>query len=327
MTCFRRNFFSLFHRPMAFRQRGVGLVELMIGLVLGLFLIGGIIQIYLGSKSSYRVTEGMSRLQENARYAMTVIGRELDAGGHMGCLDTTPPPSPEPAKIVNTLTNKTTEYDFETQVTGSDGPDTLTIRRAVARGSIPVDEGMADQTSSIKLDSSDPDYVALEQYQVLTLSDCTMAAVFMITNDPSTSGGVIQHQTGVTAPVGGINPGQSNATTDLENIFGADGGSVATVFQTQSSTFDISNGRLRLNGDELIEGVSDMQVVYGLPAAGGSIKYVDAGSVATNDWALVEAVRIRLTFNTVEQVSTGGTVIDKIYETTFRLRNRDPDKS
>ena len=326
MTCSRRGFFSRVHRPISFQQRGVGLVELMIGLVLGLFLIAGIIQIYLGSKSSYRVTEGMSRLQENARYAMTVIGRELSAGGHMGCLDTTPSPPPEPAKIVNTLTNKTTEYDFETQVTGSDGPDTLTIRRAVARGSIPVIERMASQASSIKLDSSDPDYAALEQYQVLTLSNCTLAAVFMITNDPSSSSGVIQHQTGVTAPSGGINPGQSNATTDLEGRFGNDGGSVATVFQTQSSTFDISNGRLRLNNQELIEGVSDMQVVYGLPAAGGTIKYVDAGSVGA-DWALVEAVRIRLTFNTVEQVSTSGTVIDKIYETTFRLRNRDPDKS
>jgi len=304
-------------------QAGVGLVELMIGLLLGLFLMAGIMQIYLGTKSSYRVTEGMSRLQENARYAMAAIERELNAAGYMGCLEMTP------GLITNTLGIATGGYDFAVTVTGSEGasgaPDTLTVKRAVGRGSIAVTGPMPTQTSPVELDSTDSDYAALEQYQVLTLSDCSRAAVFMITNDPSTSSGTIQHQTGVTSPVGSLNQGQSNSSTDLEHVFGAQTGSVAMVFQTQSSTFDVSGGRLRLNNQELVEGVSDFQVEYGY-SSGGSTRYVDASSVGTN-WDDVEAVRVSLTFNSVELVTDDRQLINRTYETTFRLRNRSPDKS
>lgn len=302
-------------------QQGIGLVELMVAMVLGLFLIGGVIQMFVGTKSSYRVMEGMSRLQENARYAMSTISREISAAGYMGCLEMTTD------SVTNTLGIPTGSYDFSVSVTGGDGTtDSLTIRRAVARGKIAVIEPMVDQTASVKLDSTDPNYATLEQYQVLTLSDCAHASVFMITNDPSGSGGVIEHKTGVTAPSTGINPGQSNASTDLEHVFGAETNSVATVFQSSSSTFDIdaTNDALRLNGVELIRGVSDMQVEYGLPA-GANTQYVSAASVA--DWALVEAVRVTLIFDTVEPVTTTNQKIDRTYTTTFRLRNRAPDKS
>lgn len=311
-------------------QQGIGLVELMVAMVLGLFLIGGVIQIFIGTKSSYRVMEGMSRLQENARYAMSTISREINAAGYMGCLDITPQ-SNKPDKITNTLSNKTVEFDFAIQVTGSDGTatppaDTLTIRRAVATGNIAVIEPMASQVASITLDDADPDYAALEQYQVLTVGDCEHAAVFMVTNDPSGSGGVIEHDTGVTAPLTGINPGQSNASTDLEHTFGAETISLATVYRSRSSTFDIdpATGSLRLNGDELIRGVSDMQVEYGLPS-GTNTRYVTAGSVA--DWSSIEAIRVTLVFDTVEAVTTSNQKIDRTYTTTFRLRNRAPDKS
>ncbi|MCW8908718.1 MAG: PilW family protein [Sedimenticola sp.] len=310
-------------RPLRKGQAGVGLVELMVGLLLGLFLMAGIMQIYLGTKSSYRVTEGMSRLQENARYAVAAIERELNAAGYMGCLEMTP------NQVTNTLGITTGSYDFGVTVTGSEGasgaPDTLTVKRAVGRGSIAVTDPMATQTSPIELDSTDSDYAALQQYQVLTLSDCSRAAVFMITNDPSSSGGTIQHQTGVTSPIGALNQGQSNSSTDLQHIFGAQTGSVATVFQTQSSTFDISGGRLRLNNQELVEGVSDFQVEYGF-STGGTTRYVDAGSVGTN-WDDVEAIRVSLTFNSVEPVTDDRQLINRTYQTTFRLRNRTPDKS
>lgn len=314
-------------------QQGIGLVELMIAMVLGLFLIGGVIQLFIGTKSSYKVMEGMSRLQENARYAMSTISREINATGYMGCLDTTPASPGELEKITNTLGLATNQYDFAVSVIGSDGAganpaDTLTIRRAVGGGKIPVIEAMADQTDSVKLDSSDADYAALEQYQVLTLSDCAHASVFMITNDPSSSGGVIEHKTGVTAPANSTNSGQYNSTTDLEWVYGSPSMSVATVLRVTSSTFDVNttNGSLRLNGEELIRGVSDMQVEYGFPV-GGAIKYLSAGSLGANDWALVESVRVTLVFDTVDPVTTSNQKIDRTYTTTFRLRNRAPDKS
>jgi type IV pilus assembly protein PilW len=74
--------------PMKNRRqiRGVTLVELMIGMVLGLVLIGGLIQIFLGSRESFRLNDSVSRLQENGRFAIETIARDLRMAGLPSCL-------------------------------------------------------------------------------------------------------------------------------------------------------------------------------------------------------------------------------------------------
>jgi len=66
-------------------QRGVTLVELMIAMLLGLFLIGGLLQIFISSKQTYRMQEGLSRVQENGRFAMDFITRDIRMAGFIGC--------------------------------------------------------------------------------------------------------------------------------------------------------------------------------------------------------------------------------------------------
>jgi len=66
-------------------QQGVSLVEIMVALVLSLILVGGVGQIYLGSKQTYRVQDGQSRLQENARYALETLNHDLRLSGYLGC--------------------------------------------------------------------------------------------------------------------------------------------------------------------------------------------------------------------------------------------------
>ena len=55
------------------RQHGFTLIEIMIALVLGAFLIGGVLQIFLSSKQTYRMQDNLSRIQENGRFAMEFI--------------------------------------------------------------------------------------------------------------------------------------------------------------------------------------------------------------------------------------------------------------
>ncbi len=56
-------------------SRGLSLIELMISIALGLLLVAVVIQIYIGSKATYNKQEDLSRLQENGRVALDVIGR------------------------------------------------------------------------------------------------------------------------------------------------------------------------------------------------------------------------------------------------------------
>jgi type IV pilus assembly protein PilW len=58
-------------------QAGFTLVELMVAMTLGMVLMVVISNVFVASKESYRTTEDMSRLQENARFAVTHLGRVL----------------------------------------------------------------------------------------------------------------------------------------------------------------------------------------------------------------------------------------------------------
>ncbi len=48
-------------------QRGFSLVELMVAMLIGLFVLGGGLAVFLGGHQSFRTNEGAARLQENAR--------------------------------------------------------------------------------------------------------------------------------------------------------------------------------------------------------------------------------------------------------------------
>lgn len=57
--------------------RGLSLVEIMIALVLGLFLMGGLLQMLSSSRMAYRLAESKARAQENGRYALQFLAREM----------------------------------------------------------------------------------------------------------------------------------------------------------------------------------------------------------------------------------------------------------
>ena len=61
--------------------RGFSLIELMIALVLGLLVTGALIQLFLANKVTYTVSDGLVRAQESARYAMTIVNRDLRMAG------------------------------------------------------------------------------------------------------------------------------------------------------------------------------------------------------------------------------------------------------
>lgn len=66
------------------KQRGVTLVELMVGMVIGLFILGATASVYLANREAYRTADIASRLQENGRIALRVIAEDLQMAGFMG---------------------------------------------------------------------------------------------------------------------------------------------------------------------------------------------------------------------------------------------------
>ncbi|HLF98117.1 MAG TPA: PilW family protein [Methylococcaceae bacterium] len=65
-------------------QKGLTLIEMMIALVLGLLVVAVVGTLYTQSKRSYNQDEQMARMQENARYALREISRDLSMIGFFG---------------------------------------------------------------------------------------------------------------------------------------------------------------------------------------------------------------------------------------------------
>ncbi len=66
----------------SYKQRGISLVEIMVALVAGLLMLAGVIQIFLANKQTYRINEAAARIQENARIAMELLGRQVRMVGY-----------------------------------------------------------------------------------------------------------------------------------------------------------------------------------------------------------------------------------------------------
>lgn len=65
-------------------QRGFSLIELMVALLLGLLLMSGIVAVYLESKRGWAHDEAIARVQENGRYALRLLSREIAMAGFYG---------------------------------------------------------------------------------------------------------------------------------------------------------------------------------------------------------------------------------------------------
>jgi len=64
------------------RTAGFSLVELMIALVLGLILVGSAADVMISTKQTFQTTDELSRIQENGRFALDVLVRDIRMAGY-----------------------------------------------------------------------------------------------------------------------------------------------------------------------------------------------------------------------------------------------------
>lgn len=100
-------------------QSGMTLVEILVAMLISLFLTAGIIQLFIGSKQTYRFHDALSRLQENGRLALDSMAIDIRMAGYM-------PPgvlAPTQALMMNGPQNF-----VATTGTDANGNDNLTVR-------------------------------------------------------------------------------------------------------------------------------------------------------------------------------------------------------
>ncbi|NOZ37984.1 MAG: prepilin-type N-terminal cleavage/methylation domain-containing protein [Gammaproteobacteria bacterium] len=256
------------------QQRGLTLIELMVALVISLLILAGLFTVYQSNQRGYRLNEGLMHTQENGRFAIDFLSRDIRMAAF-------------PAK--NT-----------------------TIKGVLFSGS---------------------------QNDVVDTS-----------NHPSPSDALtLRHGTTglLTADCAGNTPGNVDTANSMLN--------------TTLNQYDIRNtGRINnrgqsiyalyCNGNELVEGIENMQVLYGVDTDYSrdyiTDQYFTSNQVPNQDWSRVVTLRIALLASSVDERASAasaktfdllgttlgpynGTVtgiasdqkIRRVYTTTILLRN------
>lgn len=257
-------------------QRGYSIVEFMVAITIGMFLLGGIGAVFVSSKQTYRMQDSLWQLQDNSRFAMEFLIRDLRMASFRGCNgnDITP---------VNTLNNATDfNYDYMVGLQGFDasasgwspalpldisaatpspaaGSDVITIRRAQEPGVGVTAPFMNNNSAALHVDAGN----GLSQFDIVLITDCSAAAILQISGANPDTSGTIAHNTGVGTP--------GNATSDLGKIFRDDAEimklTTVSYFIAPDATAAGSRSLWRKVADnppeELAAGVENMQVLYG----------------------------------------------------------------
>ena len=71
-----------YRTPYRLRQSGLTLIEMLIAMMLGLFLLGGLFAILQSNKAAFTGQAQLSQLQDSQRFAMTVIGEATELAGY-----------------------------------------------------------------------------------------------------------------------------------------------------------------------------------------------------------------------------------------------------
>ena len=101
-------------------QRGLALVELMIAMAIGLFLLAGIVSLLNGTSQVYRTVQGAAEVQETGRFAIEYLARnirdagfkEYGGGGSIQPIGGWEGATSDPSPSSENLTNYTSQTDI-----------------------------------------------------------------------------------------------------------------------------------------------------------------------------------------------------------------------
>ncbi|AMN47266.1 type IV pilus assembly protein PilW [Steroidobacter denitrificans] len=303
-------------RPRYQRELGFGLIEIMIGMLLGLLIMGGVLSMFTSSRKTYESTDQLSRVQENGRYALNQIVHDLRSAGYIGCA----------RGVVNASTTLNEAHilwnmavpvqGFDWMSTGNWAPalgtdiDAVTpnrlnesdilVVRAPRRGALPVrlTSSMATATDDLAVTTVSP--APLSAGDVAMIADCEGRAFFQVASYDS---GLITREAGGT---------WLNSTVDLSYPFRENAEIIpfdTTIYFIADSNFGTGPALWRRvsstsAAEELAEGVQRIEVRFGEDTNGD--RRVDRYSIANDvsSWEDVISVNIALLVRSTNEYGT-----------------------
>lgn len=332
---------SSMRQPSVKVNSGFTLVELMIGMAMGLILIASAVTIFSGSRKSIDLNSALTDIQDSARFAMDAITRDIRMAGFQGCVDI----NTAAAKILSD--DAPTDNYFRTAVSVSLIENSGQWKPAEPLGfDVPDDRGapvpgthalsvqfgnsvnytfqpMPTVDADIVLDVTNSGLVAGD---LALISNCQVADIFTVTQ---ANGATLQHST------------SSNSDSRLSAPYGLAGtNNRARVMRFEGNIYYIGDTK-RTNdaGDrifslykqtlpytaqnrpiEMIEGVANMQIKVGVrdpsETNNRSLTYFSPEDT-TDNAGMIEVVQIGLLMQSYDAI------LEEEDDATYTLAGND----
>jgi type IV pilus assembly protein PilW len=286
------------------RQLGVGLVETMVGLTLGLIMTLIITQVWSTFEAQKQRTISAASTQVNGIISMTQMEQDLRSAGagladsaSFNCVTTysyyasgTTSISPIPAYSGTLAAVQITD--------GGTGADTLTIKRSGdLLGALPATLGQTMPASSSELNLNFTTGFAIGDV-VLAVDGTTGNCTVMLLTQIQGAALKLQHNPGDTVT---YNPSVSYQNTNAWPAYGS-GATIVKVGQLVSHTYSVVGNQLTLTDRSnplttatsvLTGDVVDLQAQYGIANAGSQDVNAWVSATAASGWNVLTAAKIR----------------------------------
>lgn len=281
------------------RSQGFNLIELLVAIAIGSIIVAAVGFVYIGSRQTFRAQDAMARMQESARYAYELMAQDIRLAGLLGC------PATTTRNVLNVPdwygglgTVPLVGYDAGVGATGIApflaGRDALTVLKADNTGEYVINDHN-DSAENFGLTGAHN----LNVGEIVVACDPNQghAAIFQITNIPPS--GRVGFNTGEVSLPG-------NCSKNLGPMDVCGGGPATGFIFSQGSrlvrlngvTYYIRNNtagepslyRQRLTAlggdasttaEELVEGVENMQITYGVDTDAAPDRQVNFYQTAT----------------------------------------------
>ncbi|MEA5124594.1 PilW family protein [Xanthomonas floridensis] len=260
---------------------GISLIEMMIAMVIGLVLMLGVIQVFSASRTASMLAEGNARAQENGRFALEFLQRDIRMAGHFGCVNDQAHfvrGEGDPVVTTGAATGSGHPLDFTVSIQGYEAPNTKPPGTLTLGASWAVPANLPTAISKLNPRGGSDilvlRYLAPESVPITALTSGSNSVVGFDAN-----AGARLTEGGQTAP----------------NLFGIADCSHATVFKgvyasgkvTASGT-NLSSYSTRPSGQALIYRAESLVYYVGTSATSGEPALMRARSNGVDDYASPE---------------------------------------
>jgi len=309
------------------RQQGLSLLEILVALITSLILLLGAIQIFMGSRATNAMNEGLARVHDTGRAALQLMSRDLRMAGYTGCpegfladnlssiaLDGNGQNVLRSNQFILGIRNADL-WAFQAQSPDAGVPGLPTGITLTANSDIVVIQRLDDFETLIASTNSPANSIRIVNNNggfspgdTIAVSNCETADLFNITAvvlnpdepfvtithettgdaGPGNSANVLQHSYEDTAQVG---EQVSHVGRFLRNTY-----FLGTRNGANQQTPSLFRMDIMGNTVELVEGVQRMRIQYGLDTNddGNVNLYRNANNVSADDWRQVQAMDIAL---------------------------------